>query len=137
LIGRRPRLCSPPINCSFRTAKALTRRFGITMWRTTAVVGALCYSRHVRDSRQHVANQMTAAHYITILRKVQILNPSAVNLEQSVSKVVDPFLIRICPYCRCQVWRSLIAVTILTYKVTNDRHASLLPFQSRLTAEDD
>jgi hypothetical protein len=60
------------------------------MWRTTAVVGALRYSRHVRDSQQHVANQMTAAHYITILRKIQILNLSAVNLEQSVSKGSGP-----------------------------------------------
>ena len=101
------------------------------------MVGACVIAVTFGTHDKHVANQMTAAHYITILRKVQILNPSAVNLEQSVSKVVDPFLIRICPYCRCQVWRSLIAVTILTYKVTNDRHASLLPFQSRLTAEDD
>jgi hypothetical protein len=58
-----------------------------------------------------------------------------VRLEQSVSRVVDPFLIRICPYCRCQVWRSLIAVRILTYKVTNDRHewlSNLVSLQSIL-----
>jgi hypothetical protein len=35
-------------------------------------------------------------------------------------------LSRICQNCRCQVWRMLIAATILTYKLTNGTHESVL-----------
>jgi hypothetical protein len=49
------------------------------------MVGACVIAVTFGTHDKHVANQMTAAHYITILRKIQILNPSGVNLELSVS----------------------------------------------------
>ena len=53
------------------------------------MVGA-CVIAVTFGTHKDVANQTTAAHYITILQKIQILNPSSVNLEQSVSKGGGP-----------------------------------------------
>lgn len=59
--------------------------------------------------------------------KIQIHSSWPVILwKRLILRVVDAFLIRICQNCRCQVWRMLIAATILTYKLTNGTHESLL-----------
>ena len=55
--------------------------------------GCLHYSRRVQNSRQHITKSKDElAYYITILRKIQILT-----FEQSVSRVVNPFLIPYLP----------------------------------------